>query len=141
MHFGRVCPGEPEEADGEGGGAEHGGGKTRFRGCGAVVFGDDFGVAGLVDEGDVDKGDHDAEDDGEEGERGDALGPAAGLLEDDGVGGEEEEEGSVDDGEEEREQRYDGLVDEHDPGAECADAELLCDGLGCYAGYLVETPG
>lgn len=106
----------------------------------AVVLCDDFGVALLVDEGDVDERDHDADDDGDEGQRGDALWPAAHLLEDDGVGREQEEERAVHDGEEEREQRDDGLVDEHDPGPQGADAQLLCDGFWCHAGDLVGLP-
>lgn len=95
--LGVAGPGEPEEADGEGNAADDDLGQAPL-GDGDVVVGGELAlVAGLADD-DESAGEQLANDHAEVGEAADAEVHAVDLLEDDGVGGEEEVEDAVDEG-------------------------------------------
>lgn len=86
---GRVArEGEPEEADDEDHGADHHGRQAllgdEFSGAHEFGLEDEFGLPGHVG-----GGEQDAEEDGDEGERGDAEGDAAVASEANGVGEED----------------------------------------------------
>ncbi|KAM0155729.1 hypothetical protein ACHAQE_006647 [Botrytis cinerea] len=110
-------PGKPEESDGEDYGTEDHGGET--------FFGDDLAVffelareAGLGDPGNGSGAEEDSDEDSDEGEGAEAGGPAARLLEGDGVGFEEEVENAVDEGHVEGDEEENRFLKEHDEGAE-----------------------
>lgn len=124
-----VGPGEPEETNGEADRAQHGGRKTSLGGCFAVAPLDNLGVAALVIESRVEEGEDNTECHGQEGKRGIALGPAAGLLKDDGVGCEQQEHSTLHNREEGSEESNNGLQEEQQEGAECADLELAHNSL------------
>ena len=130
-----VGPGEPEDADRESDGCDHGAGQACFGGCLAAVFALDARVALVVDDA-VRAAEEDADGDADEGEAGDALGPAALFLEDDGEGAEEHVERAVDDGHVDGDDEHDRFGEEQHPGP----GESLLEGrFGCdFALALLE---
>ena len=101
-------PCEPEQPDGEGGAPGDDGGEAPFR-QGDVVVGGEFAVVGRLEEDDDDAGGEHAGDGAEEGQAADARVEAVDLLEDDGVGGEEEVEQPVNEGHVDAQQEHDGF--------------------------------
>lgn len=145
-----ICgPAEPEKADGEAHCADDHGRET--------LLGDRFAVfdegscevcSGAV--GDDAGAEDDADDEGGEGELGHAERPSAALVVGDGVGFEEEVDDAVEEGHVCGDEGEDGLLDEHDKGADevdCYDAfegEFLGVGFGvvrAVAGFFAQGGG
>lgn len=124
-----VGPGEPEEADGQAHGAQHGRRETGLGGRFTAALFDDLGVAPLIVQSRVEEGDDNAQCHGQEGQGGHALGPAAGLLEDDGIGCEQQEHGALHNGQKRGEKGHDGLQEEQQERAKGADLQLAENSL------------
>lgn len=95
--LGVAGPCEPEEADGEGHAAHDDLGQAPL-GDGPVVVGGQLALVARLAQDDQGAGEQLADDHAEVGEAADAEVHAVDLLEDDGVGGEEEVEDAVDEG-------------------------------------------
>ncbi len=127
-------PSEPEEADGEEGGADDHGDETLLGDGLAAVLGHFSRVPRLGCVGYNAHGDDDTDGDGQEGEGADAEVPAALLLEGDGVGFEKEVEDAVDEGHVDGDEDEDGFGEEHFPGA----VEVFLGDFGEVDGVLVD---
>lgn len=101
-------PAEPEQAAGEGDTAEDDGEETPFRNGDAAV-GFELAVVRRLGEGDVDTRRDLAEDHAEIGQTAHAGVEVVDLLEDDGIGGEEEVEQAIDEGHVDAQEQNDGF--------------------------------
>ena len=114
VHGGGVRPREPEEAHGDCYGGDHARRQTCFRRCEAIMPFLDSDVPLVIHDGVDHRGKH-AHQHAQERKAADAGVPAAFLLVDDGEGGEEHVEGSVDGCGVEGEEEDDWFVEEQYP--------------------------